>query len=80
LACAEGLKLGLQEPRRKMMNTSQMLRFLVRKGCVVLRPAKGSHLLIQRGDKVTTLPWRSGQKQLSHGVMASLRKDLGIEE
>ena len=62
------------------MNTSQMLRLLTRRGCVVLRPAKGSHLLVQRGDRLTILPWRSGQKQLSHGVMFRLKRDLELEE
>ena len=47
---------------------------------MVLRPAKGSHLLVQRGDRLTILPWRSGQKQLSHGVMFRLKRDLELEE
>jgi predicted RNA binding protein YcfA (HicA-like mRNA interferase family) len=51
------------------MNTSQALRFLAKHGWRVVRKGKGSHLIMQKGDRITTLPWRSGQKQLSEWVM-----------
>jgi predicted RNA binding protein YcfA (HicA-like mRNA interferase family) len=58
-----------------IMNTSQALRFLAKHGWRVVRKGKGSHLIMRKGGRVTTLPWRSGQKQLSRWVMHELIRE-----
>jgi predicted RNA binding protein YcfA (HicA-like mRNA interferase family) len=63
-----------------IMNTSQALRLLTRQGWRVLRKGKGSHLIVQKGNRVATLPWRSGQKQLAPWIMHELIKNPEAED
>jgi predicted RNA binding protein YcfA (HicA-like mRNA interferase family) len=61
------------------MNSRELLRILTRHGCAV-RPAKGSHVLVQKDGRTAVLPWRSGRKQLASGTLAKIRKTLNLKE
>ncbi len=61
------------------MNSSQARRFLAQRGCT-FEPAKGGHLMVYRGDRVSVLPQHGGSKQLGRGLWLKILKDLGIEE
>lgn len=63
------------------MNANQFLRWLKKRGVETEAHKGGSgHLTLVRGDKTTQMPMHGGRKQLKKGLMAGIRKDLGIEE
>ena len=62
------------------MNCSRFRRYLAKQGCT-LEPGsgKGGHIIVRRGDRVSTLPTHGGAKQLGTGLMKTIQKQLGIE-
>jgi mRNA interferase HicA len=60
------------------MNSDQFRRWLAKQGCE-FEPAKGGHLRVILGDRVTYIPQHGGAKQLKTGLMRSVMKDLGLE-
>jgi mRNA interferase HicA len=61
------------------MNSDQFRRWLAKHGCT-FEPAKGGHLRVRLGDRVSFLPQHGGKKQLKTGLMRSIKKDLGLED
>lgn len=62
------------------MNASQLKRYLAKHGCTFESKRKGSgHLIVRRGDRKSELPMHGGAKQLGKGLIAKIKKDLGIE-
>jgi len=42
-------------------------------------PPAGGIALVRRGDRFSVLPMHGGQKQLGTGLIAKIKKDLGLE-
>ena len=62
------------------MNAKQFERWLKRQGCTSVTHKGGSgHKTVRRGDKVSQLPMHGSRKQLGSGLVAKIKKDLGLE-
>ena len=62
------------------MNSAELRRWLQRQGCTFEDHKGGSgHLTVRRGDRKTQLPVHSGRKELGKGLVAKIKKDLGVE-
>lgn len=62
------------------MNSDQFRRYLAKQGCTFDKDAgKGGHILVRHGDKTSVLPTHGGAKQLGTGLMAKIKKDLGVK-
>lgn len=62
------------------MNSDQFRRWLLKQGCTIEEPrGKGAHVLVRLGDRFTVLPTHGGRKQLGTGLMAKVKKDLGLK-
>ena len=62
------------------MNAREFRRWLREQGCT-LYPHKGGsgHLTVRRGDRVSQLPMHGGNKELGRGLVAKIKKDLGLQ-
>jgi mRNA interferase HicA len=61
------------------MNAHQFQRWLARQGCTFESKKNGSgHLIVRRGDRKSELPMHGGRKQLGSGLIAKIKKDLGL--
>ncbi len=59
------------------VNSDQFRRYLAKQGC---RFEEGKrHTIVRRDGKMSALPRHGGSKQLGTGLMASIKRDLGIE-
>lgn len=62
------------------MNGDQMKRYLKRRGCTFETHKRGSgHLTVRLGERTSQLPMHGLRKQLGTGLMAKIKKDLGLE-
>ena len=62
------------------MNSAEFRRWLQRQGCTFENHKGGSgHLTVRLGDRKTQLPVHSGRKELGKGLVAKIKKDLGVE-
>jgi mRNA interferase HicA len=62
------------------MNSSQFRRWLAKQGCAFkAKPGGGGHLIVIRGDRESELPMHGGNKQLGKGLIARIKKDLGLK-
>ena len=62
------------------MNSAEFRRQLQRQGCTFENHKGGSgHLTARRGDRKTQLPVHNGRKELGKGLVAKIKKDLGVE-
>ena len=62
------------------MNSAELRRWLQRQGCTFENHKGGSgHLTVWLGDRKTQLPVHSGRKELGKGLVAKIKKDLGVE-
>jgi mRNA interferase HicA len=59
------------------MSSNQFKRWLARQGCTFER-GKGGHLLVPLGDKRSVIPMHGFGKQLGAGLVAKVKKDLGL--
>lgn len=59
------------------MNTGQFRRQLRKLGCTFEEGKR--HTIVRLGDRTSVLPRHGGAKQLGTGLIAKIRKDLGIE-
>lgn len=61
------------------MNSGQFRRWLARQGCTFEAKKAGSgHLIVRRGERKSELPMHGGKKQLGTGLIAKIKKDLGL--
>ncbi len=61
------------------MNTAEFRRWLRKQDCTFETHKGGSgHLTIRRGDRVSQLPMHGGRKELGRGLVAKIKKDLGL--
>ena len=62
------------------MNGNQMKRWLKRQGCTFETHKRGSgHLTVRLGERTSQLPMHGSRKQLGTGLMAKIKRDLGLE-
>ena len=61
------------------MNARQFKQWLAKQGCTIESKRAGSgHLTIRRGDRKSQLPMHGSRKQLGSGLIAKIKKDLGL--
>ncbi|WMS43431.1 type II toxin-antitoxin system HicA family toxin [Acuticoccus sp. MNP-M23] len=61
------------------MNAPELKRWLSKHGCTFDTHKGGSgHLTVKRGDRKTQLPMHGGRKELGSGLVAKIKKDLGL--
>jgi mRNA interferase HicA len=62
------------------VNAVQFKRWLARQGCTFETKRSGSgHLIVRRGDRRSELPMHGGSKQLGKGLIAKIKKNLGLQ-
>jgi mRNA interferase HicA len=61
------------------MNASELRRWLARQGCTFETHRGGSgHLTVRLGGRISQLPMHGGNKELGAGLVAKIKKDLGL--
>ena len=60
------------------MTSAEFKRWLARQGCT-FEPGKGGHLRVRLGDKVSVLPTHGARKELGAGLVAAIKKQLGLQ-
>lgn len=62
------------------MTAGELRRWLRKQGCAFQSHKGGSgHLTIKRGDRTSQLPMHGNRKELGAGLVAKIKKDLGLE-
>lgn len=62
-----------------IMNAKELKRWLAARGCVFETHRGGSgHLTVRLGDRTSQLPMHGGGKELGGGLVAKIKKDLGL--
>ncbi|MYE00601.1 MAG: type II toxin-antitoxin system HicA family toxin [Alphaproteobacteria bacterium] len=62
------------------MNASELRRWLRKRGCTFETHKGGSgHLTVRRGSRTSQLPVHGARKELGKGLVAKIKKDLGLE-
>ena len=62
------------------MNAREFRRWFRRRGCTFHTHKGGSgHLTVRLGDRVSQLPMHGGGKELGRGLVAKIKKDLGLD-
>ncbi len=62
------------------MNANEFRRWLGKQGCTFETHKGGSgHLTVRRGDRTSQLPMHGARKELGRGLVAKIKKDLGLE-
>jgi mRNA interferase HicA len=62
------------------MKPSELRRWLAKQGCTFATHKGGSgHLTVIRGDRRSQLPMHSSSKDLGPGLVAKIKKDLGLD-
>ena len=61
------------------MNAREFRRWLSRRGCTFQTHKGGSgHVTVRRGNRTSQLPMHGGRKELGRGLVAKIKKDLGL--
>jgi len=60
------------------LTSNEFKRWLQKQGCS-FEPGKGGHLIVRRGDRISTLPMHGKQKELGTGLVERIKKDLGLK-
>ena len=61
------------------MTSNQLRRWLRRQGCRFEQHKRGSgHLTVRLGNKTSQLPMHGSRKELGKGLVAKIKKDLGL--
>ncbi|MDR3471597.1 MAG: type II toxin-antitoxin system HicA family toxin [Devosia sp.] len=61
------------------MNANELKRWLSKQGCTFQTHKGGSgHLTVRLGDKTSQLPMHGANKELGTGLVAKIKKDLGL--
>jgi mRNA interferase HicA len=58
------------------VNSDQFRRYLAKQGCTFEEGKR--HTIVRRDGRMSALPRHGGSKQLGTGLMASMKRDLGI--
>ncbi|TMV80460.1 type II toxin-antitoxin system HicA family toxin [Thioclava sp. BHET1] len=62
------------------MNSAELQKLLRRLGCTFeAQRGKGGHITVRLGDRKTVMPVHGSRKELGKGLVAKIKKDLGIE-
>lgn len=62
------------------MNASELRRWLRKRGCTFETHKGGSgHLTVRRESRTSQLPVHGARKELGKGLVAKIKKDLGLE-
>jgi mRNA interferase HicA len=59
------------------MTSAQFKRWLSHQGCI-FQPGRGGHLTVRLGQKKSVLPMHGSNKELGSGLVAKIKKDLGL--
>ena len=59
------------------MTAAQFKRWLAKRGCS-FEPGKGGHLIVRRGDRMSTLPMHGSRKEIPKGLEHAIKKQLGL--
>lgn len=59
------------------MTSAQFKRWLARQGCT-FEPGHGGHLNVHLGTRKSSLPMHGSSKELGKGLVARIKKDLGL--
>ena len=63
------------------MNASELRRWLRKQGCTFETHKGGSgHLTVRLGDRTSQLPMHGANKELGSGLVAKIKKDLGLKD
>jgi len=63
------------------MKPSEFRRWLAKQGCTFETHKGGSgHLTVIRGDRRSQLPMHGSRKDLGSGLVAKVKKDLGLDQ
>ena len=61
------------------MTSNQLRRWLSCQGCSFEQHKRGSgHLTVRLGNKTSQLPMHGSRKELGKGLVAKIKKDLGL--
>ena len=61
------------------MNANELRRWLRKQGCTFHTHKGGSgHITVRLGDRTSQLPMHGGSKELGGGLVAKIKKDLGL--
>lgn len=60
------------------MTSQEFKRWLQNQGCT-FEPGRGGHLIVRRGHLMSIIPMRGKQKELGTGLVARIKKDLGLK-
>ena len=62
------------------MNAGELRRWLRKQGCTFHTHKGGSgHITVRLGDRTSQLPMHGGGKELGRGLVAKIKKDLGLD-
>lgn len=62
------------------VNANEFRRWLKKQGCTFETHKGGSgHVTVRRGGRKTQLPMHGAKKELGRELIASIKKDLGLE-
>lgn len=62
------------------MNASELRRWLKKRGCTFDTHKGGSgHMTVRRGRRTSQLPMHGARKELGPGLVAKIKKDLGLK-
>ena len=62
------------------MNARELRRWLSRRGRTFHTHKGGSgRITVRRGDRTSQLPMHGGRKELGRGLVAKIKKDLGLD-
>lgn len=62
------------------MNARQLRAWLAKQGCTFETKRSGSgHIIVRHGDRKSELPMHGGNKELGKGLVAKIRRDLGLK-
>lgn len=62
------------------MNSAELEKLLKRLGCTFdKKRGKGGHITVYKGERKTVMPVHGSRKELGKGLVAKIKKDLGID-
>ncbi len=62
------------------MNSNELRRWLKKQGCSFENHEGGSgHVTVKLGNKKTQLPMHGSRRELGRGLVAAIKKDLGLK-
>lgn len=61
------------------MNSNQFKIWLRKQACTLETKRGTEHLIIRLGDRKSELPMHGGNKELGKGLVAKIKKDLGLK-